>query len=156
MKKIIAIGLLSLSLAMPAHAVVVGIFTGGVIGTALAASGGGLFLGTHLGDGDSKMNPFTAIATILLARDDYYENSNRKNSMVKIDVNADVNELVSAGLYSMNEGEALKAEFALGDDFSVRTKEIKDMTSDEAMDLIQEKSGCSELLAGYLASKVGL
>ncbi len=155
MKKIIAIGLLSLSLAMPAHAVVVGIFTGGVAGAALAASGGGLFLGAHLSDGDSKMNPFIIIATILLERDDYYENSNRKSPMVKIDVNADVDELVSAGLYSMNEGEALKAEFALGD-FSVRTKEIKDMTSDEAMDLIQEKSGCSELLAGYLASKVGL
>ena len=154
MKKIIGIGLLSLGLAVPAHAFIAAILTGGVGGVALAAAGGVVLSGSYVRPGENSIMTKKDASSLLLeaGQEGYAEG----NSMAELDVYADIDALMSVGFYSVNEGEALKAEFALGHEFSIDVSEIKGITSDEVVALIQERAGCSESLANYFASKMGL
>ena len=156
MKRLILATLLSLGLAMPAHAfvasTVAAILSSGATIPVMAGTAGAVFLA----DGLANENDNNLLVSLLLDGDqiDFEEH------MTLLNVYKDIDSLVQEGLYTAAEGEALTADFAAFQkrnvDFSIYKKEIKGMTSEEVSALIQEKMGTSELLTDYFANKLGL
>ena len=149
MKKLILMVIISLNLSFPANAVLQSGDPNG--NSALYMISGTLMVIVGAGTG----MPSLAIIGLL-----FDGNQNSDKILAQVEIDSDIDRMVSIGIYSESEAENLKTELAefeaSGKSLTVDGTQLKDKSPEEVVSAIQSEAEVSRLTAEYLAHKIGV
>lgn len=87
-------------------------------------------------------------------------NQNSDKILAQVEIDSDIDRMVSIGIYSESEAENLKTELAefeaSGKSLTVDGTQLKDKSPEEVVSAIQSEAEVSRLTAEYLAHKIGV
>ena len=149
MKKLILMVIISLNLSLPANAFFQ-VERPGANRELMIVSGLLLF----------TTGALTANGFLLLGAAVFDGNQNSDNILAQIEIDSDIDRMVSIGIYSESEAENLKTELAefeaSGKSLTVDGTQLKDKSPEEVISAIQSEAEVSRLTAEYLAHKIGV
>lgn len=151
MKKLFLTALLALNFSLPANAFV-----------AAGISGAGAPFVIYMTAGSIQMmagviteSPMHFVAATLMDG-----NQNSENTLAQVEIDSDIDRMVSIGIYSESEAENLKTELAefeaSGKSLTVDGTQLKDKSPEEVVSAIQSEAEVSRLTAEYIAHKIGV